>query len=216
VLWCCWLGGRKGNRPVKTEWWDAGLVMCLGQGADLRMAQLMPLPLTISCSSKSRLVLPFWCWLTCVVRDKTEEGRKMVVCDCVCVVCVIASYLLKVSNFNLPHLHLLSPLGLKTFEFHQDCWLRKTRVPGLSYDIVCLIVHLAVLTQYRLVTDRQTHDDSIYCASIASHDKIWYLLRCGAVFCWQGYSVNDQVDRDSFVVVWNSLLRLLTVSGMTL
>jgi len=34
------------------------MVMCLGQGADLNMAQLMPLPLTISCSSKSRLVLP--------------------------------------------------------------------------------------------------------------------------------------------------------------
>jgi len=32
--------------------------LCLGQGADLHMAQLMPLPLTISCSSKSRLVLP--------------------------------------------------------------------------------------------------------------------------------------------------------------
>jgi len=40
------------------------MVMCLGQGADLHMAQLMPLPLTISCSSKSRLVLPFWCRLT--------------------------------------------------------------------------------------------------------------------------------------------------------
>jgi len=34
------------------------VVMCLGQGADLHMAQLMPLPLTISCSSKSRLALP--------------------------------------------------------------------------------------------------------------------------------------------------------------
>jgi len=32
------------------------VVMCLGQGSDLHMAQLMPLPLTISCSSKSRLV----------------------------------------------------------------------------------------------------------------------------------------------------------------
>jgi len=32
----------------------------MNQGADLHMAQLMPLPLTISCSSKSRLVLPSW------------------------------------------------------------------------------------------------------------------------------------------------------------
>jgi len=34
--------------------------LCLGQGTDLHMAQLMPLPLTVSCSSKSRLVLPSW------------------------------------------------------------------------------------------------------------------------------------------------------------
>jgi len=31
----------------------------MGHGADLHMAQLMPLTLTVSCSSKSRLVLPF-------------------------------------------------------------------------------------------------------------------------------------------------------------
>ena len=27
VLWHCWLGGRKGIRPVKTEWWDVGVVV---------------------------------------------------------------------------------------------------------------------------------------------------------------------------------------------
>jgi len=43
----------------KTEWWGAGMAVYLGQGADLHMAQLMPLPLTISCFSKSRLVLTF-------------------------------------------------------------------------------------------------------------------------------------------------------------
>jgi len=63
----------------------------LGQGADLHMAQLMPLPLTISCYSKSRLVftflvLPFWCRLTRVVPYKIQEGHKMVVCVCVCAV----------------------------------------------------------------------------------------------------------------------------------
>jgi len=51
VLWRCWLGGRKGIRPVKTEWWGAGVVICTERGADLHMAQLMPLPLTISCFS---------------------------------------------------------------------------------------------------------------------------------------------------------------------
>jgi len=44
----------------KTDWWDAGVIMCLDQGGDLHMAQLMPLPLTISCSGKSTFVLPSW------------------------------------------------------------------------------------------------------------------------------------------------------------
>jgi len=56
--------------------------MCLGQDTDLHMAQLIPLALTVSCSSKSRLVLPFWCQLTGVVLDKIQEGRKTVVCVC--------------------------------------------------------------------------------------------------------------------------------------
>jgi len=60
------LVGRQEGHPVckKTEWWDAGIFMCLVQGADLQMAQLMPVPLTISCSSKSRLVLPSWFYLS--------------------------------------------------------------------------------------------------------------------------------------------------------
>jgi len=36
------------------------VVMCLGHGADLHMAQLMPLPLTVSCYSKSRSVFSSW------------------------------------------------------------------------------------------------------------------------------------------------------------
>jgi len=46
------LGSRKGIRPVKNEWWGAGMVICLQRDADLHMAQLMPLPLTFSCFSK--------------------------------------------------------------------------------------------------------------------------------------------------------------------
>jgi len=34
--------------------------LCLSEDADFHIAQLMPLPLSISCSSKSRLVLPSW------------------------------------------------------------------------------------------------------------------------------------------------------------
>ena len=59
VLWCCWLGGRKGIRSVKTEWWGAGVVICLERGADLHMAQLMPLPLTVSCFNKIEIGFNF-------------------------------------------------------------------------------------------------------------------------------------------------------------
>ena len=54
------------------------MVICLERGADLHMAQLMPLPLTVSCF---RLVLPFWYWLTWVVPDKVALNG----CVCVCV-----------------------------------------------------------------------------------------------------------------------------------
>ena len=41
----------------------------------------------------------------------------------------------------------------------------------LSYGVVYVILGLAVLVEHRLVTDGQTHDDSIYRASIASRGK---------------------------------------------
>jgi len=76
---------RQEGHPAckKLEWWDAGMVICLEQGADFHMAHLMPLPLTcLSLASvKSRLVLTFWYWLTRVVLDKGPLNG----CVCVCV-----------------------------------------------------------------------------------------------------------------------------------
>jgi len=48
------LVGRQEGHPAckKTEWWGSGMVICLERGADLHMAQLMPLPLTVTCFSK--------------------------------------------------------------------------------------------------------------------------------------------------------------------
>jgi len=66
------LVGQQEVHPAckKTEWWGAEVVICQGRGADLHMAQLMPLTRTISCFSKSRLVLSFEYRLTQVVQDK--------------------------------------------------------------------------------------------------------------------------------------------------
>jgi len=108
------LVGRQEGHPAckKTEWWDVGIVisqvMCLGHGVDLHMAQLMPLPLTISCSSKSRLVLPFWCQLIRVVPDKIQEAHKMVVCVCACLpqsMRVLSSVLIAQAVFLLECVH---------------------------------------------------------------------------------------------------------------
>ena len=53
------LGQQEGIRPVKTEWWGTGMVISLNLGADLHMAQLMPLPLTVSCFSKIQIGFTF-------------------------------------------------------------------------------------------------------------------------------------------------------------
>jgi len=43
------VGRQEGHLACKTvEWWGAGVVICLEQGADLHVGQLMPLPLTVS------------------------------------------------------------------------------------------------------------------------------------------------------------------------
>ena len=43
-----------------------------------------------------------------------------------------------------------------SLEFRRDFWHRKTRVPGLSYGVVSVILGLAMFVQLRLVTDGRT------------------------------------------------------------
>jgi len=61
-------------------------------------------------------------------------------------------YLSKVTNFNLPHLHLAPPLEWPRL----SCANQKTRVPGIACGIVCVILHLAISVEHWLVTDRHT------------------------------------------------------------
>ena len=84
VLWRCWLDGRKGIWPVKN--WVVGccLVICLEWGADLYMAQLMPLPLAVSCFSKIQIGFTFL-----VPAHPGSPGQTAVkrVCACVVIMC---------------------------------------------------------------------------------------------------------------------------------
>jgi len=40
-------------------------------------------------------------------------------------------------------------------EFRGDLWHQKTRVPGVSCGVVCVILRFAVLVEHRLVTDKR-------------------------------------------------------------
>ena len=77
------LVGRQEGHPAckKTEWWGAVVVICLERGADLHMAQLMPLPLTVSCFSKIQIGFTFL-----VPAHLGSPGKRAVkrVCVCVC------------------------------------------------------------------------------------------------------------------------------------
>ena len=65
------------------------MVICLERDADLHMAQLMPLPLTVSCSSKIQIGFTFL-----VPAHLGSPGKRAVkrvcVCVCVCVHVVVA------------------------------------------------------------------------------------------------------------------------------
>ena len=86
VLWCCWLGSRKGIWPVK-NW----VVRCWrgylsGSRCRLAYTQLMPLPLTVSCFSKIQIGFTFL-----VPAHPGSTGKRAVkrVCVCVCALYIL-------------------------------------------------------------------------------------------------------------------------------
>jgi len=77
------VGWQEGHPACKkTEWWGACVVVCLEQGADLHMAQLMPLPLSVSCFSKINVGFTFL-----VPAHLGSPGRRAIKRVRVCVCC---------------------------------------------------------------------------------------------------------------------------------
>ena len=75
------VGRQEGHLACKkTEWWGAGVVICLERGADLHMAQLMPLPVTASCFSEIQIGFTFL-----VPAHPGSPGQRAVKRVCVCV-----------------------------------------------------------------------------------------------------------------------------------
>ena len=76
------LAGRQEGHPAckKSEWLGAGVAVCLERSADLHMAQLMPLPLTVSCFSKIQIGFTFL-----VPAHLGSPGQRLVIRVYVCV-----------------------------------------------------------------------------------------------------------------------------------
>ena len=66
------------------------MVICLERGVDLHMAQLMPLPLTVSCFSKIQIGFTFL-----VLARPGSPGKRAIKRVCVCVVTVDCRVLTK-------------------------------------------------------------------------------------------------------------------------
>ena len=81
VLWCCWLGGRKGSRPVKNL--SGGVLAWLSVWSEV---QTCIWPSWCHCHSlslasvKSRFVLFFWYRLTRIVPEKGPLNGSLCVC----------------------------------------------------------------------------------------------------------------------------------------
>ena len=74
------------------------MVICLERGADLHMAQLMPLPLTVSCFSKIHIGFAFL-----ILAHPGSPGQRAVkwVCVCVCVCDIeVAEYIYCVNIYK--------------------------------------------------------------------------------------------------------------------
>ena len=75
------LVGRQEGHPAckKLEWWGAGMVSSLERGADLHTAQLISLPLTVSCFSKIQIGFTFL-----LPAHQDSPGQRAIEWLCVC------------------------------------------------------------------------------------------------------------------------------------
>ena len=93
------------------------MVICLDRGADLHMAQLMPLPLTVSCFTKIQIGFTFL-----VRAHPGSPGQRAVKRVCVCV-CVCYWLLVSCIHFSAADMHILIiALCYGTLENCRSCY----------------------------------------------------------------------------------------------
>ena len=92
----------------------------------------------------------------------------------------VPGYLLKVADFDPPHLHSAPRWGVTPIAFRKDLWHPKTEVPGRSWGVVCVILCSVVFVKHRLVTNRQTDTGPLLVPRM--HSKHSTVISCAAIY----------------------------------
>ena len=96
-------------------------------------------------------------------------------------------------------------VGVNPFEFWKDFGHHKTRVPGLC-GVVCVILGVATLKQYRLVTDKRTDTRRQLNTELAWHRAVKILQKllrsCSYMICKKAITLVSSCGR--FPVLWTN------------
>jgi len=129
--------GRLEGHPACKKWVVGCWRGCLERGAGLHMAQLMSLPLTVSCLVKTRLVIPFWYCLTWVVLEKGPLNACVRVCARVCV-CVCARACVRACMCMCVFYHGSAVSGRSIFTVKMEAvspWISKQFSPQVGHSL---------------------------------------------------------------------------------
>jgi len=168
------------------------MVMCLQQGADLHISQLMPLLHTISCFGKIQIgILPFWYRLTWVVRRRDVKRVCVCVASVTCLFCVWFCSLHHVSKMMPPYYFLNNsvkseliwiiigahnPEGVrsKQFCFCPPCVQNVTTVPWkVKKSLFQQLVVLSILSCISTSSSSEKLDSSFWVLKIFAMALLW-------------------------------------------
>jgi len=123
------------------------VVICLEQGADLHIVQLMPLPLTVSCSSKIQMGSTFL-----VPAHLGGPGKRAVkwVCVCMCTVIVFVHAILmhpaQVLGSNALYLSTRSFMNFTIMSVHKYCKYYNYYFRSIKYHFSSLLANCKQLS----------------------------------------------------------------------
>ena len=110
------------------------MVICLERGADLHMAQLMPLPLTVSCFSKIQIGFTFL-----VPAHPGSHGKRAVKRVCVC-----SAYYAGSAN-KTPTLTAIRPPNLLEHLLAAESALLASLESGTPEQSTCACTHIHII-----------------------------------------------------------------------